>query len=234
MRVFEKQVRVKVPVEALRNLKEVCGPSESPEKLILDLLEKYAELVAERNELRSAREKGGKLLRSLRQDLEAANLELEELGKANKSYIEQVAALKVEYHLMESRVRYLEENPPVQETVVYRENTEAISALKKKKDELQHSVWEKESALQKVMSETAELKASLSKLRQGSEERTRKRFALLLTRKGPGPAPAEWDIEARTIDSSEYYSWKADEADFRKRKNIRGSLMIIPIEEIRE
>ncbi len=228
--MFEKNIRVRIPLKALDGLKDAGVPDGTPDKMVQGVLRRYVDLVSDHNELRAAHEKGQKLLRSLKQDLDAAGLEIEELGKANSSYIQQIASLKVEYHLMESKVRYLEQNPAVKEKVVYKENTEALSALKRKKDELQNAVWEKEEALRRSQVENQELKASLTK----SEERNRKRFALLVTRKGAGPAPAEWDIEARTIDSLEYYSWKADELEFRKKKNIRGNLMILPIEEIKE
>jgi len=228
--VFEKNIRVRIPLKALEGMKEAGVPAGAPDKMVQVVLKRYVDLVSEQKDQRAALEKGQRLVRSLRQDLEAANLEIEELGKAQSSYIQQLASLKVEYHLMESKVRYLEQNPVVQEKVVYKENTEALAALKRKKDELQRAVWEKEEVLRRAQVENQELKAAFSKL----EERTRRRFAVLITRRGAGPAPAGWDIEARTVDSLDYYSWKADELEFRKKKNIRGNLMILPIEEIKE
>jgi len=228
--MFEKNIRVRIPLKALEGIKEAGAPAGTPDKMVQGALKRYIDLVSEQKEQRAALDKGQRLVRSLRQDLEAANLEIEELGKAQSSYIQQLASLKVEYHLMESQVRYLEQNPVVKEKVVYRENNDALNALRRKKDELQNTIWEKEEALRRSQVENQQLKSSLSK----SEERARRRFALMITRKGTGPAPAEWDIEARTIDSLDYYGWKADELEFRKRRNIRGNLMMIPVEEIKE
>jgi chromosome segregation ATPase len=231
--MFGEYVRLKVPHEVLLKLCKLKGMPDSPEKAIQELVSRYERQVSDFKELKGLREKDSKALQALKQDLDRSCSEKEELSRSNRDLIQQLAALKVEYHLMEKKAEYMEANPRVQEKIVYRENTEGLAALKKKKDELQQAVWEKEEALRKLKNENAGLNASMTRARMDAENRTRENFALLVMKRGAGAPPSEWDIEARFIGSADYYLWRADEGEFRRAKGIKGPFLMIPIEEIK-
>jgi hypothetical protein len=135
---------------------------------------------------------------------------------------------------MEKKVEYLEANPKVEEKIIYRENTETLNALKKKRDELQQAVWEKEEARRRLSEENAGLKSAMAKVKKELEDSTRGHFAILITRRGAVSGPMELEgIEARMIDSAAYYLLKADEAEFRRTKGVRGQMLILPLEEMK-
>jgi hypothetical protein len=231
----DQYVRLKIPANAVNSLGNLPGMPDSPEEMVLRALTGYVRLRADNRELKASREQDEKLIGSLKKDLDASRSELERLGKANKDLIEKIAGLKVEYHLMEKKVEYLEANPKVEEKIVYRENTETLNALKKKKDELQQAVWEKEQARSRLFEENSNLRSAMDKVKKDLEDRTRERFAVLISKRGAAAAPMELEgIEARFIDSAGFYLWKADEGEFRRTKGVKGQMLILPLEEMKK
>ena len=230
----ERYLRLRIPADALGSLGGLPGMPEEPEGMVLRALTGYPRLRAENRELKAAREQDEKLIGSLKKELEQGRLAAEELGRANKDLIEKLAALKVEYHLMEKKSEYLEANPRVEERIVYRENTETLNALKKKRDDLQQAVWEKEEARRRLAEENAALKSATAKVKKDLDDNTRGHFAVLITKRGAVAGPMELEgIEAKMIDSAAYYLLKADEAEFRRIKGVKGQMLILPLEEMK-
>jgi len=230
----EQYIRLRIPADAVNGLGGLPGMPDSTEGMVVRALTGYQRLRAESKELKAAREQDEKLLGSLKKELEQGRSGAEEMGRANKDLIEKVAALKVEYHLMEKKVEYLEANPKVEEKIIYRENTETLNALKKKRDELQQAVWEKEEARRRLSEENAGLKSAMAKVKKDLEDSTRGHFAVLITKRGAVAGPMELEgIEARMIDSAAYYLLKADEAEFRRTKGVKGQMLILPLEEMK-
>jgi hypothetical protein len=230
----EQYIRLRIPADAVNGLGGVPGMPAEQDGMVLRALTGYPRLRAENRELKAAREQDEKLIGSLKKELEQGHAGAEELGRANKDLIEKLAALKVEYHLMEKKVEYLEANPKVEEKIVYRENNDTLNALKKKRDELQQAVWEKEDARRRLSEENAGLKSSLAKLKKDLEDSSRGHFAVLITRRGAVSGPMELEgIEAKMIDSAAYYLLKADEAEFRRMKGVKGQMLVLPLEEMK-
>jgi len=231
----DEYVRLRVPADALKGLSGLPGMPDSPEGKVLRALAGYPRLRADNKELRAARERNEAQISSLERELEDGRSAAEEVEGIKKDLNEKLAALKVEYHLMEKKVEYLEANPKVEEKIVYRENNDALNALKKKRDELQQAVWEKEDARRRLAEENASLKSAMANMKSQLEDGSRGRFAVLITKRGASAGPMELEgIEARLMDSSAYYLLKADEAEFRRVKGVKGQMLVLPLEELRK
>lgn len=228
-------VRVDIPRDIWIKLDGAFDMRARPEKIVRTVIENRARLAAENSELRRSLGASASEVASMKDELALYRRENYALKNANAALSGRVERAKRKQSFLEARVGELEaqlkSGRAADEKVVYREDTETLQALRKKRDVLEGSLWAKEETIQKMQRENDRLKESLTELRRQMESWSRKHFAVVVSSNGWGGALLDDGIGARVIDSSEYYLWKADSEAFRNRKGIRGRFLVVPMDD---
>jgi vacuolar-type H+-ATPase subunit I/STV1 len=110
---------------------------------------------------------------------------------------------------------------------VAEEHADELAELKRKRDELTGKLWQKDQALAAATREAKALQAKIAEL----EAWKRAHHALLVEPvRGVSPGGRS-ELRVVPITSAEYYTWKADEARFRRERGLAGDYSIVRIGE---
>ena len=214
--MFESKIKLRIASDKWREIKEEFSEDED-EQIVNNLIATYFENKTLKKDILNLKNK----IESNKRFQEKQGKKISKLEKKyNKAMLKQ-KTFKKKFQDIAAENDELKSHPRIEEKIEYKENTTALNALRRKRDELKKKNHRLLLNIEQLENKNNELQEKLDEKEKNIQDLQKKNYALLLEISHPNTEP-----EVKIIDSKMYYQYKADPEDFRRKLGLNSNFIV--------